>query len=113
MWKISDISPDKDYVIELRHDDCGRRTIHLREATVERTHPDVVFETDEVPHDLLRQRNLFRIGETVKLANGGFFGFDAHGIWFTHEEIKLFREHRGDLNAVRWSTATPPTLAPK
>lgn len=112
MWKRSDIDPNKQYVIQLCHDDHGTRMLRLRELDGEPLHPDAVFETGPVSNELLLQGDIFKIAEITKLANGKTFDFDAHGIWFTAEELAAFHKNQGDLNSVPWSTKTPPVLAP-
>lgn len=112
MWKLSDISAESTYVLELCHDDdSGQRFFRLRVATESAADTDVVFETQHVSHELLRSRNLSQIATDVKLANGRSFEVDAHGIWFTPEELDALEETE-DMDAVKWCTATPPLLAP-
>ncbi|MEM6776419.1 MAG: hypothetical protein AAF670_02110 [Planctomycetota bacterium] len=112
MWKLSEISMDLTYVLELRHDDTsGQRSFRLRAATEVAVDADVIFETQLVSHELLKSRSLSRIADEVKLANGKSFEVDAHGTWFTLEELDALEE-TDDMDAVEWCTATPPMLAP-
>jgi len=113
MWKLSDINAETDYVIQLCHDAKGNRRLRLRIPSREQRHPDAIFETEVVPHELLKQRDLFRIAKEVKLVGGGLFEFDAHGIWFTPEELDAFDKSDGDIENVPWCTPTPPVLAPR
>jgi hypothetical protein len=72
---------------------------------------DVVFETKVVPHELLKARNLSRIAQEVELANNKAFEVDAHGIWFTPQELDALEDSE-DIDSVQWCTTTPPVLAP-
>ena len=112
MWKLSEISTESTYVLELCHDNTsGQRFFRLRAAPEAAADTDVVFETQLVSHELLKSRNLSRIAAEVKLANGESFAVDAHGIWFTPEELSALEE-TDDMDSIKWCTATPPMLAP-
>ncbi len=112
MWKLSDISTESMYVLELCHDnESGQRFFRLRVSSEAAANTAVVFETQFVPHELLKSRDLSRIAAEVKLANGKSFEVDAHGIWFTPEELDALEE-TDDMDSVKWCTATPPMLAP-
>ncbi len=71
-----------------------------------------VFETAEVPNDLLKRRDLIAIAAEVQLQSGDSFYVDAHGIWITeHEYNDLISGRTPD--EVRWSTEIPPRFPPK
>ena len=116
MWKLSEISPNTEYVIQLCHDASGVRTLRLRAPSVQQAHPDAIFETEVVPHEILKQRNFFRIAEEVRLVGGGKFEFDAHGIWFTPEELDALDaldDEESEGEEVPWCSKTPPALPPR
>ena len=113
MWKLSDIDPKRNYVIQLCHEaTTGQRYFQLRATTCVTTGDDVVFETDVVQNELLRLGNMSRIAQEVKLSNGGAFAVDAHNTWFTSEELDAL-EDSDDFDSVEWCTATPPMIAPR
>jgi hypothetical protein len=110
MWKIADLDPTKSYFLKLCEDGEGRRQMLL--SSIPDEHPEVIgLETELVPYDLLRKRNLFMIAKAVKLKTGRSFTFDAHGIWFTQEEENSFLQNRGDLSKVPWVNGRIPRLA--
>lgn len=111
MWKLSEINPDSTYVIQLCHDSGGRRFLQLRDTNYEESRNlDVVFETEAVPHELLKARDVERISRDVELAGGGMFIVDAHNIWFTPEELDALEDEDCDWDTIEWCTPTPPIL---
>lgn len=109
MWKMSEIRDDVEYKIELCQDSHGRRSLRLTDTKTAGNRPDAIFETGVVSNDILRTRDLYLLSEEVRLVDGGQFEFDAHGIWFTKEEMDALDEER----EVTWSTKSPPRLAPR
>lgn len=105
MWQISEINPRVEYELQLCQDKAGKRTFCLRPTGGE-PQPDAVLVTAPVPGCLLVQRNLFRLAEEVRLVGGQRFEFDAHGIWFTKEEMDAL----DDEIDVPWCTKQPPVL---
>lgn len=110
MWKITDLQPSQSYFLRLCENEKGIRTFlllpHGQESS-DRT----VLETEPVPFDLLRKRDLESIAESIRLRSGGRFTVDAHGIWFTEEEASVFRQSHGDLSKVPWVNGRIPRLA--
>jgi hypothetical protein len=113
MWKLSEIVPGVQYVVQLCHDSEGYRSLRLRAVDGEPRAADAVFETEVVPHELLMFRSAERIAEEVRLSDGGTFEVDAHGIWFTPQELDAIDECDGNIAEIAWSTGTPPLIAPR
>ena len=108
MWKSSEIDPKIEYVLQLCQDTAGKRTIRLSQVPPE-PQSDVVFVTNALPHTLLKLCNLNQIAKEVRIFGGREFEFDAHGIWFTREEMDAL----DDDMEVPWCTKLPPSLPPK
>ncbi len=111
MWKLAEVDSESQYVVQLCHEITGRRYFRLRATTIAERGADVIFETDIVPNELLKTRNMARIAQSVKLSNGGTFEVDAHNIWLMPEELEAIEEN-DDVDSIRWCTATPPIFAP-
>jgi hypothetical protein len=112
MWKLSELDDNDTYFLRLCERADGYRYLALVSASRKNQHSPQGLETEEVPHDVLRGRDLDEIARSVKLKNGGRFVFDAHGLWFTEEEAKAFAEARWDPNKVKWINGRVPRFAP-
>lgn len=110
MWQRSDFDDRFNYAVQLCAKGFGLRYYKLREASADPGGPEVYFETEVVPNELLKRRDLERISESVKLSNGGTFVVDAHCVWFLPEEAEaFFNQDPGKW----WCTPAPPIIAPK
>lgn len=109
MWKSSDIHDDMAYVVQLCHGEDGVRYARLRDVANDAELGDYILETDIVPNEILRGRNLASISENVLLSNGSRFVVDGHGVWYTIEEWVVL----DGAAPIPWCTETPPRLPPK
>ena len=113
MWKRSEVANGHRFRLALCQSDDRRRSFSLVDLSAGATAGEhAVFETEEVPVDLLKQGNLIKIADSVKLQSGARFYVDAHGIWFTEDEIRDWKRG-GTPDEVQWSTEAPPRLPPR
>lgn len=67
--------------------------------------------TAVVPNGLLRSLDVILLAEQVRLADGGVFFVDAHGSWYTQEELAAKRLGVPE-SQIPW-LGPPPRLAPR
>ena len=114
MWKLRDIQDEQSYYLLLCEKKDGMRFVELQRMAQSRSVGDVdCLETLPVPNELLRKRNLEAIANAVTLRNGKRFCFDAHGVWFTEDEMKAFCGSHWNPAKVRWVNKRVPRFAPK
>jgi len=111
MWLRSEVDEACEYRVSLCQHATGRRSFQLLAVGGEET-DDSVFVTGIVPTALLLRRDFIGISKAVTLSNGQPFGVDAHGIWFTGDELDALNA-RADWDSVPWLNSLPPILPPK
>lgn len=110
MWLRSEVDEACEYRVSLCQQRTGRRYFKL--VAVDGEEPDEsVFVTGVVPTALLLRRDFIGISEAVKLSNGQPFGVDAHGVWFTREELNALKAG-ASWHSVPWLKGLPPILPP-
>ena len=110
MWLRSDVHEACEYRVSLCQAGTGKRSFKL--LALGQEEPDEsVFVTGIVPTELLLRRDFIGISEAVKLSNGQPFGVDAHGVWFTKEELDALNA-RASWRSVPWVNGLPPILPP-
>lgn len=62
-----------------------------------------------MPTDLLLRRDFNGISKSVHVVGGKQYWVDAHGVWFTVEEVSALEEEL----EVPWVNGVPPHVAPK
>lgn len=99
IWRRTDVDIAKDYVLLLIEGDSGDREFEIRNFPEKDTQViggRCVHITEILPKDLVLSGDIFGIAAAVKLADGGGFGFDSNGRWYTDAEYANFvRKHQG------------------
>lgn len=105
------------YVVELCQKPTGERYTKYREAGSENHDPHCTLETEPALGSQFIEWGFYEYAKHLRLADGREFGFEAHGIWMTREEVECkIRRVRGTLGKDEqppWVNGIPPLLPPK
>ena len=110
IWKISDVLVDECYMLHLIQTKGGNRLFRLVANNSPDEHnpaQDVVLVTQIVPTELLKKRDLLAIANQVPLSDGGAFFVDAHGVWYTEQEMSALSSGQ-PISKIEWSTGVMP-----
>ena len=111
MWPPSDVDQSRRYRVALCQSPTGARTHALHPEDQEKLPENAVFLTAVVSTELLMRRDFRAISNAVKLIDGQGYWVDAHGVWFTLEEVEALE---GDDDAeAPWVNGLPALVAPK
>ncbi|MCG8002187.1 MAG: hypothetical protein N0C81_20730 [Candidatus Thiodiazotropha lotti] len=106
MW-LTEIDPDKEYILQLCQNDEGRRYCVFRESEEVKSE-FCVSESPPVPHEILKSKNINELCDFCNVVFGG------HGEWYTEAESESMRNYDlGKAKVVQWSTEQAPCFAPK
>lgn len=112
MWEKTDVDPSGRYRLLLTQSPNGKRAFLLESLDATPEALNLYASTEQVPHALLLRQSLHEISKAVRLTNGKSFFLDAHGVWFTQEEMTAILEDKED-HEVPWLNGIGPILAPK
>ncbi|WPH13373.1 hypothetical protein [Variovorax paradoxus] len=110
IWQRSDIHTDGRYKLHLYQAGDGKRLFRLIVENSSEDHQpasDVALITQVVPNELLKRGDLLGIARQVTLEDGHAFFVDAHGVWYTEDEIAAL--NRGQpWSTIQWVTGAMP-----
>lgn len=115
-WNRFGLKKAATYVVELCQKPTGERFTTYREVSAGHD-PYCVLETEPELGSRFIEWGFYEYAKHLELANGGQFGFEAHGIWMTQEEMEY--QHRRLRGMVAedeeppWVNGLAPLLPPK
>jgi hypothetical protein len=116
-WNRFGLRKDATYVVELCQKQTGERYTKYREIGSGEHDPHCVLETEPALGSQFIEWGFYEYAKHLRLADGREFGFEAHGIWMTREEVEYkLRRVRGTLGKDEqppWVNGIPPRLPPK
>jgi hypothetical protein len=115
-WNRFGLDREKTYVVELCQKPSGQRYTRYREVEAGSHDPHCVLETEPARGAQFIEWGFYKYAKHLKLADGRWFGFEAHGIWMTQDEAayELRRARTGvpDDDSPPWVNGIPPLFPP-